>query len=319
MLGSVHYQSAANVTTQLAPNTSITKKFLRQTGDGTNGAAPAWDTVTATDVSLGNVTNESKATMFTDPTFTGHPTIEGVTSTGATGTGKFVFDTSPTLITPLLGTPSSGNFSTGTFTWPTFNQNTTGYAASLSGGNNTTLLGSLPYQSNTNTTSLLSPNTTTTLKVLSQTGDGTNGAAPVWTTSTGTGNIVLSASPTLSGTPVFSAGTTNATQYTAAQFTAGNTSNIIGQKTTGVANVATTILATPGYMTFAMVTGTDGTNRFSDIVLMSVGTGTVNVISSLSAAGTPAARTYSQSSSTLKLLLASGTYAVSVSAFKMDP
>lgn len=41
-------------------------------------------------------------------TFTGHQTIEGVTSTGATGTGKFVFDTSPALITPALGTPASG-------------------------------------------------------------------------------------------------------------------------------------------------------------------------------------------------------------------
>jgi hypothetical protein len=36
------------------------------------------------------------------PTITGHPTIEGVTSTGATGTGKFIFDNSPTLITPKL-------------------------------------------------------------------------------------------------------------------------------------------------------------------------------------------------------------------------
>jgi len=38
----------------------------------------------------------------------GHVLVEGVTSTGATGTGKFVFDTSPTLVTPVLGTPSSG-------------------------------------------------------------------------------------------------------------------------------------------------------------------------------------------------------------------
>ena len=36
-------------------------------------------TLTATDVGLGNVTNESKATMFTDPTFTG--TVSGVTAT----------------------------------------------------------------------------------------------------------------------------------------------------------------------------------------------------------------------------------------------
>jgi hypothetical protein len=32
--------------------------------------------------------------------FIGHQTIEGVTSTGATGMGKFVFDTSPVLTTP---------------------------------------------------------------------------------------------------------------------------------------------------------------------------------------------------------------------------
>jgi hypothetical protein len=37
------------------------------------------------------------------PTITGHATIEGVTATGATGTGKFVFDNSPTLVTPVLG------------------------------------------------------------------------------------------------------------------------------------------------------------------------------------------------------------------------
>lgn len=38
----------------------------------------------------------------------GHATLEGVTSTGATGSGKLVFDTSPTLVTPALGTPASG-------------------------------------------------------------------------------------------------------------------------------------------------------------------------------------------------------------------
>jgi len=42
---------------------------------------------------------------------TGHTTFEGVTSIGATGTGKLVYDTSPTLVTPILGTPASGNLS----------------------------------------------------------------------------------------------------------------------------------------------------------------------------------------------------------------
>lgn len=56
-------------------------------------------------------------------TFTGHQTIEGVTSTGATGTGNLVFGTSPTLVTPALGTPASGVAT-----------NLTGTAASLTSG-----------------------------------------------------------------------------------------------------------------------------------------------------------------------------------------
>ena len=83
---------------------------------------------------------------------------------------------------------------------------TSSKATNLTGGNGTTLLGSLPYQSDTDTTSLLSPNTTTSIKVLTQTGDGTNGAAPVWTTSTGTDSAVFATSPTLV-TPTLGAAT----------------------------------------------------------------------------------------------------------------
>ncbi len=38
---------------------------------------------------------------------TGHTTFEGVTSTGATGTGNLVYDNSPSLVTPALGTPTA--------------------------------------------------------------------------------------------------------------------------------------------------------------------------------------------------------------------
>ncbi|HAE36356.1 TPA: hypothetical protein DCX66_00960, partial [Candidatus Nomurabacteria bacterium] len=48
------------------------------------------------------------------------------------------------------------------------------------GGNSTTLLGSIPYQSDTDVTTLLAPNTTTTKNFLGMTGTGTNGAVPVW-------------------------------------------------------------------------------------------------------------------------------------------
>lgn len=96
----------------------------------------------------------------------------------------------------------------------TYNINSTGYSTSLVGGNNTTLLGSIPYQSNTNTTTLLSPNTTTTKKFLIQTGTGTNGAAPVWDTvvvADVSGAAPL-ASPVFTGTPSLPTGTAGVTQ-----------------------------------------------------------------------------------------------------------
>ncbi|MDP4000812.1 MAG: NYN domain-containing protein [bacterium] len=43
----------------------------------------------------------------------GHITLEGVTSTGATGSGKFVFDTSPTLVTPVLGVATATSIAIG--------------------------------------------------------------------------------------------------------------------------------------------------------------------------------------------------------------
>jgi len=55
-------------------------------------------------------------------------------------------------------------------------------ATNLVGGNSTTLLGSIPYQSNTDTTTLLAPNTTATKKFFRMTGTGTNGAIPAWDT-----------------------------------------------------------------------------------------------------------------------------------------
>lgn len=47
---SILYASAKDTLTTLAPNTTSTKKFLRMTGNGSAGAAPAWDTLAATDI-----------------------------------------------------------------------------------------------------------------------------------------------------------------------------------------------------------------------------------------------------------------------------
>ena len=153
----------------------------------------------------------------------------GTGVTTSTGTGSVVLSTSPTLVTPVLGTPTSGNFSTGTVTWPTFNQNTTGTAAGLSA----------------------------TLAV-------TSGGTGV-TTSTGTGSVVLSTSPTLVtpllGTPT-SGNLANCTFPTLNQNTTGTAANVTG--TVAVANGgsgATTLTGVlKGNGTSAFTAATAGTD-----------------------------------------------------------
>ncbi len=49
-VGAIPYQSAANTTTLLSGNSSATKKFLTQTGDGSAAAAPVWAGVAVSDI-----------------------------------------------------------------------------------------------------------------------------------------------------------------------------------------------------------------------------------------------------------------------------
>jgi hypothetical protein len=141
----------------------------------------------------------------------------GTGVTTSTGTGSVVLSNSPTLVTPLLGTPTSGNFSTGSFTWPTFNQNTTGTAAGLSA----------------------------TLAVAS----GGTGV----TTSTGTGNVVLSTSPTLV-TPLL--GTPTSGNFSTGSFTWPTfNQNTTGSSGSCTGNSATATLATTASTANAVATG----------------------------------------------------------------
>jgi hypothetical protein len=55
----------------------------------------------------------SSGTVSGNLTVSGHTTFEGVTSTGATGTGKLVYDTSPTLTTASLGSSTATTQSPG--------------------------------------------------------------------------------------------------------------------------------------------------------------------------------------------------------------
>ena len=149
----------------VTPNTSTTKRFLRQTGDGTNGAAPAWDTLVASDVPSFNL-----------------------------GTTSITFNRS-SASQSLTGINIDGSAASATT------------STNLVGGNNTTLLGAIGYQSNTDITTLLSPNTTTTRKFIRMTGNGTNGAAPTWDTVTATdvglGNVTNESKSTMFSNPTF--------------------------------------------------------------------------------------------------------------------
>lgn len=91
---------------------------------GTNSSAPAWTygslrqaagghtylgTYNNGTNAQGNQIDVTSAGVAVTGTLSasGHTTFEGVTSTGATGTGKLVFDGTPTLVTPNLGVASA--------------------------------------------------------------------------------------------------------------------------------------------------------------------------------------------------------------------
>lgn len=86
-LGDTPYGGASGLPTRLAGNTSATKKYLTQTGDGMNSAAPAWGTIAAADVPTLNQSTSGNAATATalaaNPTETGCSTIKTVTAIDA--------------------------------------------------------------------------------------------------------------------------------------------------------------------------------------------------------------------------------------------
>lgn len=151
-LGSIPYQSSSGNTTLLAGNTTTTKNFLVQTGDGTLSAAPSWGTIQVADVPTLNQNTTGSAATLTTPraiygnNFDGSAALTQVIAStyGGTGNGFTKFsgpstaektftlpDANATILYDggALGTPSSGTLTNCTF--PTLNQNTTGSAGSV--------------------------------------------------------------------------------------------------------------------------------------------------------------------------------------------
>lgn len=150
-------QTGASTTGFIANTAGDSGKFLKSTGAST---VPIWDTIPAGTTVAADNTASTFYLLFTSQT------SSGLTTTLVDNT------TTPLTYVPSTSTLTATNFAG--------NASTASKATNLIGGNSTTLLGSIGYQSNTDTTTLLGPNTTTTKKFLTQTGTGTNGAAPGW-------------------------------------------------------------------------------------------------------------------------------------------
>jgi hypothetical protein len=186
-------------TDYIAPYTSQTQKYVFAAPNALDGT-PVFRALLASDIPTLNQNTSGtaaglSATLGADKGGTGvaNNVASTLTISGAFGTTLTVsaatnvtLPTSGTLATTaqsfFLGTTSIAINRTTLAQSLTGITSIDGYAANLAGGNATTQLGAVHYQSNTNVTSLLAPNTTTTKKFLRQTGDGTNGAVPAWDT-----------------------------------------------------------------------------------------------------------------------------------------
>ena len=170
LLGSIPYQSNTDTTTLLAPNTTTTKKFLRMTGTGANGAVPAWDTLIAADVPpVTNLAGGNNTTLLGSIPYQSNAGVTTLLSPNTSATKQFL---------NMTGTGANGAAPA----WSALVAADIPAVNNIVGGNTTTLLGSIPYQSGVNTTTLLAPNTTATKKFLRMTGTGANGAIPAWDT-----------------------------------------------------------------------------------------------------------------------------------------
>ena len=77
------------------------------TAHGTKLLVKVTPNTTTTQATAITIDQDKSVSLAGALSVTGHTTFEGITSTGATGTGKLVYDTSPTLVTPSLGVASA--------------------------------------------------------------------------------------------------------------------------------------------------------------------------------------------------------------------
>jgi hypothetical protein len=152
-LGDIVYSSAANTLAALAGNTTTTKKFLTQTGTGSVSAAPAWGTISGSDVN-GNISGSagSVANALTLGSY-----LTGTSFNGSTAVTAAVDATSANIASKVVARDASGNFSAGTITATLSGAATSATTATnIAGG----AANQIPYQTGAATTTFITAPTT---------------------------------------------------------------------------------------------------------------------------------------------------------------
>jgi hypothetical protein len=196
-LGDLVYSNAAGAPVRRSGNITTTTKFLSQTGDGTNSAAPQWTEITATTISAVPLTrqltiNGTAYDLSADRSWSvGTVTSIGLTtSTTGLTIGSTPITTSGNITIDIDTASGSANGLLSSTDWTTFNSKM---------NNPFTSLGDIVYSNAAGAPVRRAGNITTTKMFLSQTGDGTSSAAPQWSaiTSTDTGSVPTSRTLTI--------------------------------------------------------------------------------------------------------------------------
>jgi len=227
--------------------------------------------LTVEGVTSTGATGTGKFVFDNAPTITGHPTIEGVTSTGATGTGKLVFSISPTLSTSLLTDSTTFDLINTTATTVNFAGAATTIAIGANTGTitlaNQTLTGTNLTTVNINGTNPTVATSSTGTVALFNTNATTGnlfGDATTISIGANTGTITLG-NQIVTGTNLSTLNMNGTTPISISTSTASSTANIFNtNSTTGnLFGAATTINigASSGTLTIgnATITGTNAT------------------------------------------------------------
>jgi hypothetical protein len=174
------YSNAIGAALIVAPNTTTTRKFLSMTGDGTNGAAPAWNTISVSDVTGAiGLTSLSATSPLLYNNSTGVFSIQVATST-QNGYLAFADWVSFNLKQDAITLTTTGNSGAASLVGTTLN--IPEYTLDGLGGmiNPFTTIGDIVYSNAIGVPTRRAGNITTTKMFLSSTGTGTSATAPIW-------------------------------------------------------------------------------------------------------------------------------------------